>query len=224
VQANCPKCSYRITVDDAKAPDRPFNVRCPKCQNAVRFPGKAAAEAASAPRPPAAPSAPEAPAAPSPAPSAPGPVGGPPVAKEGERALVALPERDQAGAVTLCLNRLGFAVETLVDSDEGARLLEQGVFSVVTTHRAAAQGGQRETLYQRINRLPSEARRKLFVVLVGNEFRTGEGTQAFATLADLVVSSQDAGSMDAALRSAHGERTRLYQAFNDAVQRHERHG
>lgn len=220
MQANCPKCSYRITVDDAKAPDRPFNVRCPKCQNAVRFPGKAAvAEAAPAPQPPAAP-----PAAEAPGPSAPGPIGGPPVAKDGERALVALPERDQAGAVTLCLNRLGFQVETLVDSDEGARLLEQGVFSVVTTHRNAGQGGQRETLYQRINRLPSEARRKLFVVLVGNEFRTGEGTQAFATLADLVVSSQDAGSMDAAFRSAHGERTRLYQVFNDVVQRHERHG
>jgi len=158
VQANCPKCSYRITVDDAKAPDRPFNVRCPKCQNAVRFPGKGAqAGAAPAPRPPAAPPAVEAPAAPSQAPSAPGPIGGPPVAKEGERALVALPERDQAGAVTLCLNRLGYSVETLADGDEGARLLEQGAFSVVTTHRAAAQAGQGETLYQRINRMPSEA-------------------------------------------------------------------
>ena len=43
MQANCPKCSHRIVIDDAKAPDRPFNVRCPKCQNPVRFPGKGAA-------------------------------------------------------------------------------------------------------------------------------------------------------------------------------------
>jgi predicted Zn finger-like uncharacterized protein len=223
VQANCPKCSFRITVDDAKVPDRPFNVRCPKCQNAVRFPGKggAAEASASSPPPPAAAAMPQATA---PMPSAAAPIGGPPVAKEGERALVAFPERDLAGATTLCLNRLGYSVETLQDMDEGARLLEQGVFSVVTTNRAAAQPGQKETLYQRLNRMSPEARRKIFVVLVGNEFRTGEGTQAFATLADLVVNTQEAGSMDAAFRSAHGERARLYQVFNDVVRRHGEHG
>ena len=31
----CQKCSTRLQVDDEKSPQRPFNVRCPKCNNTV---------------------------------------------------------------------------------------------------------------------------------------------------------------------------------------------
>jgi predicted Zn finger-like uncharacterized protein len=31
----CPKCEARLTLDEAKAPSKPFSVRCPKCQNSV---------------------------------------------------------------------------------------------------------------------------------------------------------------------------------------------
>ena len=45
--ATCPKCAHRVVVDDAKAPDRAFTVKCPKCQTPVKFAGKAAHVAAS---------------------------------------------------------------------------------------------------------------------------------------------------------------------------------
>jgi predicted Zn finger-like uncharacterized protein len=31
----CPKCSTRLQIDDEKSPNRPFNVRCPKCSNSI---------------------------------------------------------------------------------------------------------------------------------------------------------------------------------------------
>ena len=31
----CPKCSTRLQIDDEKSPNRPFNVRCPKCSATV---------------------------------------------------------------------------------------------------------------------------------------------------------------------------------------------
>ena len=31
----CPKCSTRLQVDQEKSPARPFNVRCPKCNNTI---------------------------------------------------------------------------------------------------------------------------------------------------------------------------------------------
>src|SRR5205814_1167567 len=31
----CPQCNARLQLDDAKAPARPFSVRCPKCQASV---------------------------------------------------------------------------------------------------------------------------------------------------------------------------------------------
>lgn len=31
----CTKCSTRLQIDDEKSPNRPFNVRCPKCSNSI---------------------------------------------------------------------------------------------------------------------------------------------------------------------------------------------
>jgi hypothetical protein len=195
----------------------------------VKFPGKAAAAA-----PPAA----------APAPAAPAPpaadagsadetmraemmaqvrremaLGGEPRPDAG-RALVSVGDRGQAGALALSLTRLGYHVDTVDNVEEGARLVEQGVYDLVATTRAAGAGGK-ETLYQRMTRLSPEARRRVFLVLVGEDLKTGDGTQAWAAMADLTVAPRDLGTVDGILGKTLEERTRLYQVFNDARRRHE---
>jgi len=233
VQANCPKCAHKVVVDDAKAPDRAFTVKCPKCQTPVKFAGKAAAAAPPAPAAEAAP-APVEEAAPAPTRRSDtqemragmmaqlrremGLAGG----GEGSmRALVALPDAGQTAALTQALTRQGYAVDAFDDSGEAARLLEQGVYAVVVTSRTTAAAGKGETLHQRVTRLNPEGRRRVFVVLVGDDFKTGDGTQAFAAMADLVLNGRDTAGADAALRNTMAERTRLYQLFSDARKRFE---
>jgi hypothetical protein len=243
VQANCPQCGQRITVDDARAPDKPFGVRCPKCSATVRFQGRAPAAAAPepAPAPPAAAQRPD----PSPAALPPVPVEPPrpadaaPRAEEMRaqvaaqirremggadgpgRALVALPDPNLAAATALLLARQGFAVDTVEDPADGLRLLEQGAYAVVTTARLASASPRGETLYQRVCRLSPDARRRVFLLLVGDEFRGGDVTQAFVAQADLVLHARDAGHADALLRAAFDERQHLYQGYLDARRRAE---
>ena len=51
MHATCSTCGQQLVIDDQHVPERPFSVRCPKCQAELRFPGQ--------PRtPPAAPAAP----------------------------------------------------------------------------------------------------------------------------------------------------------------------
>jgi predicted Zn finger-like uncharacterized protein len=265
VQANCTNCQQRITIDDAKVPDRPFSVKCPKCQTVVRFQGKGAAPAVSAPGtssfasnlpagaypaapptsafpayPPAPGAAPSAASGPAPAPASAAAAPSPQATEEmratmmaqmrrelsiGEgkmvgRAMVALGDRAQAGAMALPLTHLGYQVDTVDNAEEGARLLEQGVYDLVVATRAAAGAG-RESLYQRLNRLSPDGRRRLFVVLVGDEFKTGDGTQAWAVMADLVIAARDISHADGVLLPALAERSRLYQVFSDARKRFE---
>jgi predicted Zn finger-like uncharacterized protein len=228
VQANCPQCSNKIVVDDAKVPDRPFQVKCPKCGNVLKLAGKSAAAPATDSTLP-----------PTPVPGVEAPGGneelraqmmaqvrremslGDPRSGGAGRAMVALPDRGLAGTIASTLTRNGYTVDTLEDWEEGARLLEQGVYHLVATARAGASQGKGESLYQRISRLNPEGRRRLFVILVGDEFKTGDGTQAFVTLADLVINSRDAGTADAPLRNTVAERSRLWQAFLDARHRFE---
>ena len=234
MQATCPQCSNRINIDDARAPERPFSVKCPKCQTPVRFPGRAAAGAA-----PAAPGSPApAPAAPSapPRPAAPGgsspEVGGEVLAQlrrevgasESSRGaatqvLVAVPDRAVAGALTLPLTRIGHTIEMLDTPEEGGRLLEQGLYGIVITTRTAAVPGKTEMLYQRVTRLNPDARRRIFLILVGEDLKTGDGTQAFVLQADFVVNPRDAGTVEGALLNAMAERNRVYQAFLEARKR-----
>jgi hypothetical protein len=220
-----------VVVDDAKAPDRAFSVKCPKCQTPVKFAGKAAA---ATPAPPAA--APAAEPPPAPAPGEPTPAddiragmmaqlrremglapGGETVSL---RALVALPDAGQATAISQTLTRQGYAVDAFDESGEAVRLLEQGGYAVVVAARTTAAAGK-ETLLQRIGRLNPEGRRRVFVILVGDEFKTGDGTQAFAAMADLVVSGRDTAQADVPLRRTMAERTRLYQLFTEARRRFE---
>jgi hypothetical protein len=60
------------------------------------------------------------------------------------------------------------------------------------------------------------------VLLVGDEFHSGDGTQAYVCLADLVLHSREAAGADALLKGTLAERQRLYQAFHDAQRRRER--
>jgi predicted Zn finger-like uncharacterized protein len=233
VQANCPKCAQKIVIDDARVPDRAFSVKCPKCQNSVRFPGKAAASAA-----PPAPEAARADADAGPSANV-GPsaeammraevtaqirremaIGDGVRTASGGRALVALTDKAQAGAMALPLTRQGYQVDSIENPEEGSRLIEQGVYDLVVASRAAAAGGK-ETLYQRMSRLGPDARRRVFLVLVGDDLKTGDGTQAWIALADLVVHPRDLGSIDAVLTKTVEERTRLYQVFLDARKRFE---
>jgi len=235
VQAICPQCSQKIAVDDAKVPDRPFNVKCPRCQSVMKLPGKAAAAEAGAPPPPvAAPASPEASAPPAAAggggtgtktdpprsampPAPPAGFGAP---LPGERALVALTDSASATVLSATLSRLGYPVDPADEGGEAARQLEQGVYAVVATTRSFSAGPS-ETLYQRITRLSPENRRRLFAILVGDEFTSGNGTQAFSTLVDVVLNTADLSVADNLLRGTVGERRRVYQVFNEARTRFE---
>ena len=134
------------------------------------------------------------------------------------RALIGLPDPGQTAALSQALARLGYAVDTLDEAGEAIRLVEQGVYGVIVTSKAAGAAGK-ETLLQRVGRLNPEGRRRIFLALVGDEFKTGDGTQAFAAMADVVLSARDTTGAEAALRNTLAERTRLYQMFTDARRR-----
>src|SRR5689334_18243722 len=44
----CPKCSTRLQVDQEKSPQRPFNVRCPKCNSTISASGSTSTQDGSA--------------------------------------------------------------------------------------------------------------------------------------------------------------------------------
>jgi predicted Zn finger-like uncharacterized protein len=227
VQATCSQCASRIQIDDSKVPDRPFKVKCPKCQALITLPGKSAAPAegadaaaasAEAPAPPP-PPPPPAYVPPPPPPSAAAVARRERASESQNDAIVALTAGPASTALQAALVNLGFNVDAVDDIEEGARLVEQGVYEVAVTSRTPPEPGKPETLAQRLLRLPTDSRRRVFVILVGDDFRTADGTQAWVAQADLVVHPNDAGRCEHLIRSTLTERKRLYQPLVDARRR-----
>lgn len=216
MQAQCPECSTRFQLPDDKVPDGPFKVRCPKCQHVVGLPGRGGAPPtadAAGGTPPAPPAAPTTPATP--------PRREHTGSDDAEDALIALADTALAEALTAALGRLDYNVDVVEDVEEGARLLEQGAYAVAVTSRGGSEPGESMTLAQRMLRLTADPRRAVFVVLADGEFTTGDGTQAWAAQADLVINARDVATCDNLLRATIQERKRLYQPYLDARQRME---
>ncbi len=218
MQATCSSCSNVVNVDEnnPKLPNGPFSVKCPKCRTPVRFPGRDTAAKAVLAAAPAA-------AAPAAAPASPPPTssGVPlkPTALPGERALVALDDQLRAAEIVRCLGVLGYEVDIMSDA-EGVRVVEQGAHAIVAMARTVAESGA-HTCYQRLSLLNSDIRRSLFVILVGDEYMTGDGLQAFVVHGDLVVASKDAGSCEGVIRDRYLERMRLFRAFVECKRKNE---
>jgi hypothetical protein len=218
MQAACSSCQNVVTVDEnnPKLPTGPFSVKCPKCQTPVRFPGRGAA----APKPAAAEAPPKADPAPAAAPApASSTIPLKPTALPGERALVALDDKQRGAELAKSLARLGYEVDSMSDA-EGVRAMELGAHTIVAMARTVAESGAL-TCYQRLFLLPSDIRRLFFLILVGDEYTTGDGVQAFVVHGDLVVASPDAGSCETVVRERLIERNRLFRVFVECKRKNE---
>ncbi|HEX9724898.1 MAG TPA: zinc-ribbon domain-containing protein [Vicinamibacteria bacterium] len=239
MQTNCPQCSQKLVVEDDKIPTGPFMLRCPKCQATLKLPGKGGAVAP----PPSVPqadvgspagsarkAAPSQPKLPEPAPTVPPPAV--PTTRSEEpkeggsgRALVALgSEADPAvqSAVGTLLQRSGYGIDAATEAQQGVQLLERKRYALVVTTPNGGSGQDKISLHKRVVALAPEIRRSLFLVLLGNEFSSGDGTQAFSAMADLVLNPKDVGGSEDLLRSTLAERNRIYQSFLDAQARLDR--
>ena len=227
MQANCPKCSNRLNIDDAKIPAGQFVVKCPQCQTALKLQGRPPTAASPAPAPPAsAPSAPSPPSPPSapPAASTPPPAAARPPLPPAEpgsagRALIAFADERLTAAADSLLTRLGYNVDPISDPDAAVRL-DQGDYNFVSTTVNGFPEAQ--NVYVKLLRSPPERRRRTFLMLIGEEFRTDEGSQAWIRQADLVVHPNDLVASDRLIDTRTAEKERLYQTYLDVEDRKER--
>ena len=199
-------------------------LKCPKCQGTVKLPGKtgngeapqpAAVQAQQAPPIKQAPSQPQPPSS---SVVAPPPPVRPPSAPQIGTALISVPSSEQAESLGTMLGKLGFASERLEPQlEEKVLKLQQGEYAVVATTRNGVP--EEKNLYRIVCTLSPEVRRRVFLVLVGDEFKSGEGSEAFAALADLVIRSNDAATSERLVARTMIERRRVYQTFWDAEDR-----
>lgn len=135
------------------------------------------------------------------------------------RALIELSESEQSEAVETMLRRQGYEVERLRSWKEQSIGVQQGRYSLVFTHQNGSP--KPDGVQYLVNSLAPEVRREIFVVLVGDAFKTADGTEAFAAQADLACRPDELGDADTVLRSTISEKHRLYRGYLEAQSKRE---
>ena len=68
-----------------------------------------------------------------------------------------------------------------------------------------------------LNHIPMSVRRRMFVALVSDQFKSMDNMMAFAMSANTVISGQDLDKMGVILRKAITENEKFYKVFMDAL-------
>jgi predicted Zn finger-like uncharacterized protein len=68
-----------------------------------------------------------------------------------------------------------------------------------------------------LNRLPMPVRRRIFLALVSDGFKTMDNMMAFAMSANVVIHTKDTEKLDLVLRKAITENERFYKIFTDTL-------
>jgi len=68
-----------------------------------------------------------------------------------------------------------------------------------------------------LNRLPMSVRRKIFLALISDNFKTMDNMMAFAMSANVVINSKDIQKMHLILKKAISENERFYKVFLDTL-------
>jgi len=68
-----------------------------------------------------------------------------------------------------------------------------------------------------LNRLPMSVRRKIFLALISDNFKTMDNMMAFATSANVVINSKDIQRLHLILKKSASENERFYKIFLDTL-------
>jgi hypothetical protein len=119
------------------------------------------------------------------------------------------------------LQRHGYDVRTMDDGDERVIELQQGLYDVVVTQANGQSSTSKKELVHLVHGLPPESRSRMFLVLVGDDYKTGNTSDAFASLADFVCCPKDMAAADSLLRATIAEKGRLYRSYLDVLRKKE---
>jgi hypothetical protein len=225
----CSACEHEINIPDQKVPEgKAFNVSCPKCKNKVRVDGHLKKEPV--PEPNAEEESEQKPV------STDSVV--PKVEEEIDTGVVVdsgfeddeTPFYGDGDKVALLLidKQKGIWKKTLEDMDyklQIAKSPEQAAHKMKFTQFhfvILSETFERNNLesnegYQFLIEMPMTTRRKMFVAMVGSNFKSGNNMQAFANSVNLVINEKDVDKFSSLLKQSIIENDTFYKVYKETL-------
>ena len=228
----CESCKAKLLVPDEKIPkDQAVKISCPKCKNKIALDGRRAET--------------KAPASESNDFSDPGKFhlrfsDAKPAQKETavsygyedyavdealdffeegtKLALVMANNTEQGGKITPAVEQLGYkAISTSDTRDAIGKARFHHFDMVILMDGFDGHPLEQSTVVNYLNRLSMSVRRRIFVALISDNFKTMDDMMAFAVSANVVINTKDLEKLFPILKKALSENEKFYKVFLDTL-------
>ena len=214
----CESCNTKLMIPDHKVPQGgKFSISCPKCKHrlSVGHPKQDGANPSAAP-------VTEAPTPlkgqPSPVPEGDSDSIFDSLEMDGTLALIMARDPDQTARLVKCAEALGYRpVPTSNTRDAVGKIRLQHFDLLMLSEGFDNHELQNSPILDHLNHLSMSVRRKMFLVLVSDAFRTADNMMAFAMSANVVINSKDIEKLHLILKKAVSENDRFYKVFLDTL-------
>ena len=211
MQVECSSCNKEINIPDNKIPQgQAFNLTCPSCKTKMRVdqhlkpPASDPAESVDA------------------------------ISmvvdedfEDDEEEIEIYDEHDKIALIldrqnddlwTTALNELEYKLQRAKSPEHAVHKLKFNQYHVVAFHEKFG-GSTLETspLYDFIRDMPMDTRRKIFVALVGENFKTLDNMEALAYSVNLVINQKELDQLEAILKKSIGDNDNFYKVYRETM-------
>ena len=211
MQVECSSCNKEINIPDNKIPQgQAFNLTCPSCKTKMRVdqhlkpPASDPAESVDA------------------------------ISmvvdedfEDDEEEIEIYDEHDKIALIldrqnddlwTTALNELEYKLQRAKSPEHAVHKLKFNQYHVVAFHEKFG-GSTLETspLYEFIRDMSMDARRKIFVALVGENFKTLDNMEALAYSVNLVINQKELDQLEAILKKSIGDNDNFYKVYRETM-------
>jgi hypothetical protein len=132
------------------------------------------------------------------------------------RALVA--DLENTDRITPSLKKMQFIVTAVRTPDDGLKKLQFNFYDVVVVNeRFSGADPTDNAIMKAVEPMVMDIRRKMFVVMVGKNFKTLDRMAAFTRSADIVVNELDFANFELILKKAMRDNDVFYRPFRKAL-------
>ena len=137
--------------------------------------------------------------------------------EQGETALVCESESSVKDKICRSLKSLGYSVKEAESVRDALKKMRFHVFDVILIDAGFDAGNGVQELLGSLELLDMSIRRRIFVVLIGDSFRTMDNMAAFHRSVNLVVNSGDLGEIAAILKRGVQENKIFYHTYMESL-------
>lgn len=210
----CSSCGTVLHVPDEKLPaDQVVNITCPKCKSKIKI------DTRELNLKPAAPKKEEQAQEEEPGSETEGDASPLEFFEEGVKlALVLDTDEVHLSHITPGLEELGYKVIQPPNLHEAMSKIRLHPFDmIILSDGFDKKGFDGNPVTNYLNRLSMSVRRKIYLVLISNKFKTLDNMMAFAMSANLVIHPDDLPNMQLILKKGTSENEKFYKVFMDTL-------